>query len=43
MNARSYELAGGWSSVMKPSGPSVVNVTAMLCETSDDDGLDLDV
>ena len=24
MNALSYELAGGWSSVMKPSAPSVV-------------------
>ena len=24
MNALSYELAGGWSSVMNPSAPSVV-------------------
>ena len=29
MNAKSYELAGGWSSVMKPRDPSLVNVTAM--------------
>ena len=29
MNALSYEFAGGWSSVMNPSLPSVVNVTAI--------------
>ena len=29
MNSRSYELAGGLSRVMKPSGPSDVNVTAI--------------
>ena len=29
MNARSYEFAGGWSSVMKPSGPCTANVTAI--------------
>ena len=29
MNARSYEFAGGLSSVIKPSGPSAENVTAI--------------